>query len=113
MITPSPLARMQRIVNVNVIVIYLTYAFTDYKSQGQTMEYVIVDISKPLTGLLSPFSMYVTLSRSRGQKTIQILRDFDPTLLMHHLSEDLRSDMARLECVDEQTKETYENEKMM
>ena len=104
---------MQRIVNVNVIVIYLTYAFTDYKSQGQTMEYVIVDISKPPTGLLSPFSMYVALSRSRGQKTIQILRDFDPTLLMHHLSEDLRSDMARLECIDEQTKEMYENEKMM
>jgi len=88
------------------------YAFTDYKSQGQTMEYVIVDISKPPTGLLSPFSVYVALSRSRGRRTIRILRDFDPALLMHHPSEDLRSDMARMEHLDEQTKETYENEMM-
>jgi len=88
------------------------YAFTDYKSQGQTMEYVIVDISKPPTGLLSPFSVYVALSRSRGRRTIRILRDFDPALLMHHPSEDLRSDMARMEHLDEQTKETYKNEMM-
>ena len=46
------------------------YAFTDYKSQGQTMEFVIVDISKPPTGVLSPFSVYIALSRSRGRKTI-------------------------------------------
>ena len=43
------------------------YAFTDYKSQGQTIEYVIINISKPPTGSLSPFSMYVVLSRSRGR----------------------------------------------
>jgi ATP-dependent exoDNAse (exonuclease V) alpha subunit len=86
------------------------YAFTDYKSQGQTMEYVIVDISKPPTGALSPFSVYVALSRSRGRKTIRILRDFDPALLMHHPSEDLRKDMARLEQLDKQTKETYGEE---
>ena len=60
------------------------YAFTDYKSQGQTMECVIVDISKPPSGSLSPFSIYVALSRSRGQKTIRILHNFDPTLFMHH-----------------------------
>ena len=84
------------------------YAFTDYKSQGQTMEYVIVDISKPPSGHLSPFSVYVALSRSRGRKTIRILREFDPTLFMHHPSEDLRKDMVRLEQLDEQTKEVYE-----
>jgi ATP-dependent exoDNAse (exonuclease V) alpha subunit len=89
------------------------YAFTDYKSQGQTMEYVIVDISKPPTGLLSPFSVYVALSRSRGRKTIRILRNFDPTLLMHHPSEDLRKDMARLERLDEQTKEAFEEAMML
>ncbi|KAF8803428.1 hypothetical protein BYT27DRAFT_7226051 [Phlegmacium glaucopus] len=66
------------------------YAFTDYKSQGQTMECVIVDISRPPSGKLSPFSVYVALSRSRGRKTIRILRDFDPALFMHHPSEDLR-----------------------
>ena len=80
------------------------YAFTDYKAQGQTMECVIVDISKPPSGKLSPFSIYVALSRSRGWDTIRILRDFDPELLMHHLSEDLRVEMARLERLDERTK---------
>jgi ATP-dependent exoDNAse (exonuclease V) alpha subunit len=56
------------------------YAFTDYKSQGQTIEYVIIDIGKPPTGSLSPFSIYVALSRSRGRDTIRLLRDFDPNL---------------------------------
>ena len=42
------------------------YAFTDYKAQGQTMECMIVDISRPPSGSLSPFSVYVALSRSRG-----------------------------------------------
>src|SRR6266542_73479 len=37
------------------------YAFTDYKSQGQTIEYVIIDIGRPPTGSLSPFSVYVAL----------------------------------------------------
>jgi hypothetical protein len=88
------------------------YAFTDYKSQGQTMEFVIVDISKPPTGVLSPFSVYVALSRSRGRKTIRILREFDRALLMHHPSEDLRKDMMRLERLDECTRETYEQHTM-
>ncbi|KAF8798659.1 hypothetical protein BYT27DRAFT_7218459 [Phlegmacium glaucopus] len=76
------------------------YAFTDYKSQGQTLEYVIVDIAKPPSGSLSPFSVYVTLSRSRGRKMIRILREFDPGLFMHHPSEDLRREMTRLEELD-------------
>jgi hypothetical protein len=88
------------------------YAFTDYKAQGQTLECVIIDISKPPTGGgLSPFSVYVALSRSRGRKTIRILRAFDPTLFMHHPSEDLRADMARLEQIDQRTKEDFENQK--
>jgi ATP-dependent exoDNAse (exonuclease V) alpha subunit len=84
------------------------YAFTDYKSQGQTMGCVIVDISKPPSGALSPFSVYVALSRSRGRKTIRILRDFDRTLFMHHPSEDLRADMERLETLERRTRAEYE-----
>jgi ATP-dependent exoDNAse (exonuclease V) alpha subunit len=81
------------------------YAFTDYKAQGQTLECVIVDIAKPPSGALSPFSVYVALSRSRGRNTIRILRNFDPALFMHHPSEDLRVDMERLVRLDTQTKE--------
>ncbi|KAI6120905.1 hypothetical protein EDD16DRAFT_1424604, partial [Pisolithus croceorrhizus] len=39
------------------------YAFTDYRSQGQTIPYAIVDIAKPPTGALTLFNLYVALSR--------------------------------------------------
>ena len=43
------------------------YAFTDYRSQGQTIDSVIVDLAKPPSGgELSMFNMYIALSRSRG-----------------------------------------------
>ncbi|RDB17999.1 ATP-dependent DNA helicase RRM3 [Hypsizygus marmoreus] len=79
------------------------YAFTDYKSQGQTIERVIVDIGKPPTGELTPFSAYVSLSRSRGRDTIRLLRDFDERLFTTHPSEDLRQEDIRLKILDRQT----------
>ncbi|KAJ7028352.1 hypothetical protein C8F04DRAFT_964088 [Mycena alexandri] len=48
------------------------YAFTDYRSQGQTLPYVIVDIGTPPTGGLSLFNLYVALSRSSGRETIRL-----------------------------------------
>ncbi|KAF9499205.1 hypothetical protein BDN71DRAFT_1428246 [Pleurotus eryngii] len=42
------------------------YAFTDYKVQGQTIEYVIIDLAEPTQNALNPFNAYVALSRSRG-----------------------------------------------
>ncbi|KAF9554268.1 hypothetical protein CPC08DRAFT_622265, partial [Agrocybe pediades] len=45
------------------------YAFTDYKSQGQTIEHVIIDIAKPPSGSLSPFGTYVALSRNMERIT--------------------------------------------
>jgi ATP-dependent exoDNAse (exonuclease V) alpha subunit len=84
------------------------YAFTDYKSQGQTIEYVIIDIGRPPSGNISPFSIYVALSRSRGRDTIRLLRDFDDKLFTRHPSEDLRKEMLRLERFNEITKATFE-----
>jgi hypothetical protein len=43
-----------------------SYAFTDYKSQGQTIECVIVDLGKPPWGALMAFNTYVALSQSCG-----------------------------------------------
>ena len=83
------------------------YAFTDYKSQGQTIEYVIIDIGKPPTGALSPFSVYVALSRSRGRDTIRLLRNFDVNLFQNHPSEALRTEMKRLEELNEVTKKNW------
>lgn len=66
------------------------YAFTDYRSQGQTIPYVLIDIATPPPpGTLSLFSLYVALSRSSGRGTIRLLRDFDKKLFMQSHSTDL------------------------
>ena len=79
------------------------YAFTDYKSQGQTIEYVIIGLAKPPSGRTTGFAAYVALSRSRGRDAIRFLRDFNE-VFQHHPSEDLRRDMRRLEVLNEKTK---------
>ncbi|RDB25791.1 ATP-dependent DNA helicase RRM3 [Hypsizygus marmoreus] len=79
------------------------YAFTDYKSQGQTIERVIVDLAKPPYGELTPFHAYVALSRSRGRETIRLLRSFEEKLFTAHPSEDLRLEDMRLCSLDRHT----------
>ncbi|KAK0436980.1 uncharacterized protein EV420DRAFT_1487303 [Desarmillaria tabescens] len=50
------------------------YAFTHHKCQEQTIEYVIVDLGKPPSGMLDPFNAYVALSRSHaGDKKAVIM----------------------------------------
>lgn len=83
------------------------YAFTDFKSQGQTMECVIADIGKPPSGFLSPFDVYVTLSRSRGRPSIRLLRDFEERLFTTHPSEELRKEDTRLASLEEKTLQRY------
>lgn len=56
------------------------YSFTDYRSQGQSIPYVIIDIVTPPSGGLTPFNAYVALSRSVGHKTARLLWDFDDSL---------------------------------
>ncbi|KAF9526158.1 hypothetical protein CPB83DRAFT_501747 [Crepidotus variabilis] len=52
----------------------VAYTFTDYKS------HVIIGPAKPLPEGLSPFNVYVVLSRSRGRDDIKLLRRFDHDL---------------------------------
>ena len=89
----------------------LAYAFTDYRSQGQTLEPVIVDIGPPPFGHLTPFNIYVALSRGTGRNSIRLLRDFDETLLQHHPSEYLRLEDERLDSLNESTKRLWETRK--
>ncbi|KAI5996634.1 hypothetical protein EDC04DRAFT_3125766 [Pisolithus marmoratus] len=44
------------------------YAFTDYRSQGQTIPYEVVNTAKPPSGAAKSvqFQSYVALSRSPG-----------------------------------------------
>lgn len=79
------------------------YAFTDYRSQGQTIPYVIVDIAKPPTGSLTLFNVYVALSRSSGRGTIRLLRDFDEEVLLKPLDEHLALEDDRLRRLDKET----------
>ncbi|KAJ7446255.1 ATP-dependent DNA helicase PIF1 [Mycena galericulata] len=80
------------------------YAFTDYKSQGQTLEYVLIDLEKPPQLSLTPFSAYVALSRSRGRNSIRLLRGFEIELFTTHPSEELAVEDARLDALTEETK---------
>jgi hypothetical protein len=76
------------------------YAFTDFKSQGQSIDPVLVDIRNPPTGKLSPFSAYVALSRSKGRDSIRLLSDFDDGLFQTHPSLDLAVEMDRLRALE-------------
>ncbi|KAG1783655.1 hypothetical protein EV702DRAFT_1190674 [Suillus placidus] len=71
------------------------YSFTDYRSQGQTISHSIIDIATPPSGGLTPFNVYVALSRGRGHDNIRLLRDFDEKLLMSHPCEYLRVEETR------------------
>ncbi|KAF8425817.1 hypothetical protein L210DRAFT_871327, partial [Boletus edulis BED1] len=84
------------------------YAFTDYRSQGQTLSCAIVGIGTPPSGTLAPFNIYVALSRCRGPEFIRLLRDFDEKLLMSHPSEYLRVEDERLHQLAKDTQKWWD-----
>jgi hypothetical protein len=86
------------------------YAFTDYRSQGQTIKHVIVDIGRPPNGKLTPFNAYVALSRSSGRETIRLLRDFDDILFTKAPSAMLEEEDRRLYDLDRETQVKYERD---
>ena len=51
----------------------LAYAITDYKCQGLTFEWVIVDLKKPTTGFSTVCSPYVQLSRAKALNQLSIM----------------------------------------
>ena len=44
------------------------------------IDYLLADIGTPLEGWLTPFNVYVTLSRAHGQNNIRRIQDFDDSL---------------------------------
>lgn len=87
------------------------YAFTDYKAQGQTIEYVIVDLDESTRNSMDPFHAYVALSRSRGRSTLRLLRGFRTQLLTEHPSQHLEPEDKRLAALNLTTKMLYERDK--
>jgi ATP-dependent exoDNAse (exonuclease V) alpha subunit len=73
------------------------YAFTDYRSQGQTITLVLVDIASPPSGTLSLFNLYVALSCSSGRSTIRLLRPFDDDIFRRSHDPRLKEEDERLE----------------
>lgn len=89
------------------------YAFTDIRSQGQTLKNVIVDIGRVPTGRLTPFNAYVALSRSAGRETIRLLRDFEDSLFTTIPSQSLADEDDRLKRLDEDTKRRWTEREQM
>ena len=84
------------------------YCFTDYRSQGQTIPRVIVDIASPPTGKLSLFNLYVALSRSSGRETIRLLREFNDEIFLEAHEPELVLEDERLDDLDHTTKDWWQ-----
>lgn len=67
------------------------YAYTDYKSQGRTLERAIVDLATA-----HGQGAYVMLSRVKSLTGLVILRWFPSSKIHGNLSEDLRNELERL-----------------
>src|SRR6266404_5630665 len=100
---PNIVGNERKTVTRKQLPVTAAYAFTDYRSQGQTIDHAIVDIASPPSGRITPFNIYVALSRCRGRSSLWLLRDFDEKLVTTHPSEFLRTEDARLEKLDGDT----------
>jgi ATP-dependent exoDNAse (exonuclease V) alpha subunit len=100
--------RSQITVHRTQLPLKLAFAFTDYRAQGQSLKPVIVDIGPPPYGHLTPFNIYMALSRGTDRANIRLLRDFDESLLQQHPSEYLRIEDQRLQNLNETTKKMWE-----
>jgi hypothetical protein len=98
---------VQQLIHRRQLALTPAYAFTDYKAQGQTLEYVLVDLEPPPSYALTPFSAYVALSRSKGRQRIRLLRGFNPKLFTTHPSEDLAVEDARLDILNSTTQSVH------
>lgn len=78
-------------------------AFTDYRSQGQTILPIAIDIGRPPSGSISPFNAYVALSRSKGKRSVRLVRDFEDSILQTTPSKDLELEDIRLGKLAETT----------
>ena len=85
----------------------LAYAISDYKCQGQTYDFLRVDIKKPNTGNASVMSPYVQLSRSRSLHGLSILRPFDPDELRAPIPDELKEELEWEQMMSKRTAEIY------
>ena len=80
------------------------YAYTDYKSQGRSLDTAIVDPSSAS----SLQGVYVMLSRLRSMSGLAILRPFPESKLDQRLSQELRDELRRLDGLDQDTSRAHD-----
>ncbi len=82
------------------------YAFTDYKSQGRSLDRAIVD----LDSAMSIQGVYVMLSRVRTLDGLAILHSFRRKKTEDRISQALREEFDRLERLDSDTQVGHRND---
>lgn len=76
------------------------YAYTDYKAQGRSLDAAIIDPASAA----SLQGIYVMLSRVRELKGVAILRPFCARKIDQRLSQELRTEIRRLDVLDVETR---------
>lgn len=84
------------------------YSFTHHKGQGQTLDYVIIDLADPPKHSLDVFHAYIALSHSCGRQTIRLLQGFNLDVLMTPPSPEVTVEDTGLAELHQKTKEKYE-----
>ncbi|KAJ3549401.1 hypothetical protein NMY22_g893 [Coprinellus aureogranulatus] len=79
------------------------YSYTDYKSQGRTLERAIVDITSARGQ-----GIYVMLSRVTSLNGLLILRWFPNNRILQRMSAELRSEVNRINELDTHTHRLYQ-----
>ncbi|PBK71404.1 hypothetical protein ARMSODRAFT_883566 [Armillaria solidipes] len=84
------------------------YSFTHHKGQGQTLDYIIVDLADPPKHNLDAFHMYVTLSQSCGRQLIRVLQKFNLNCLITPPLLEVTAEDGRLAHLHASMKEQYQ-----
>jgi ATP-dependent DNA helicase PIF1 len=79
------------------------YSYTDYKSQGRSLDKAIVD----LASARSLQGVYVMLSRVKSIEGLGILRWFPTIKVYQRLSEELRDELKRVDHISTISEEVY------
>lgn len=80
------------------------YSYTDYKSQGKTIQNVIIDLAT----CSSRESAYVLCSRAVTLQNLLILRPFHISVIQRRLSLNFKREFARLEELDQVTAQEFD-----
>lgn len=84
------------------------YAFTDYKSQGQTLDFVVVDLASAGRSLESA---YVMISRATSLENVMVLRDFPLERINRLQALGTYRELNRLKALDTRSLEAYQKSK--